>query len=250
MKNKKPIILFPSFREASPKGGNLTRVAVEASYLSPILSLDAVPLIVPLGATKEEIEELSGIADGLLLPGGGDIIPARYGEKIQETTEETSEERDELEFFPVQSFFEQKKPIFGICRGMQVLNVAMRGSLYADVAGEIQTTILHQCDKNITVFEQYGKDAHEIEIEKDSALADYFGVTKTIVNSLHHQSIKTVGDGFRIGARAPDGIIEEIESVDMNQHWLLGVQWHPEAILEHHPENKNLFEEFIGATKK
>jgi putative glutamine amidotransferase len=250
MKNKKPIILLPSFREASAKGGQLTRVAVEASYLSPLLSLDAVPLIVPLGATKDEIEELSGIADGLLIPGGGDIIPARYGEKIHETTEETSEERDELEFFLAQSFLKKKKPIFGICRGMQVLNVAMGGTLHLDIASEIKTTIMHWWDKSITIAEQYDKDTHEIEIEKDSALAGYFGMEKTNVNSLHHQSVKKVGDGLRVGARAIDDIIEEVESTDMNIQWLLGVQWHPEAILEHHPENQKLFEEFIKATRK
>jgi putative glutamine amidotransferase len=250
MKNKKPIILLPSFREASSKGGDFTRVVVEASYLSPLLSLDAVPLIVPLGATKEEIEELSEIADGLLIPGGGDIVPARYGENMHEMTNDVSEERDELEFSLVQSFLHQKKPIFGICRGVQVLNVAMGGTLYLDIASEMQTTIMHWWDKSVTIAEQYDKDTHEIEIEKESVLSTIFGMEKTKVNSLHHQSVKTVGNGLYVGARAIDGVVEEIESVDMNKQWLLGVQWHPEAILEHHPENKKLFEEFIQATRK
>jgi len=246
----KPLILIPSYRAPSFKGGELTMVCVEFTYLNALFSSGAVPVIIPIGSPEEDVQKLSGIADGLLIPGGGDIDPARYGEIMHETVNDVSEERDEMEFSLVKYFLEKKKPIFGICRGMQVLNVVMEEALHLDVPSEIETEIMHQKDPILPLSEQMVRDSHDIIIEDGSALARFFGMKETSVNSLHHQAVKAAAKGLRIGAKAPDGVIEEIESVDMDAHFLLGVQWHPEAILERHPENMVLFQEFVRAAMK
>jgi len=249
MKKHKPIILISSFREPSAHGGELQRDAVESSYVSAVLSAEGDPLVVPYGATKKDITELAGVADGLLIPGGGDIEPSHYGEEMHEKIENVSKERDELEMMLVKAFLEKKKPIFGICRGAQVINVVMGGTMYLDIENEIAEPVDHWSKEGIVVADQFPEDSHSINIESGSALAEFFGLSEATVNSLHHQAIKGLAPGLRIGARAKDGVVEEIESTNMEDQWLLGVQWHPEAILEHHPENKKLFEEFIKATR-
>jgi len=247
---KKPIILISSFREPSAHGGDLERDAAESSYVSAVLAANGNPLVVPYGAKYEDITELALIADGLLLPGGGDIEPAHYGQDLHEKTENVSKERDELELSLVKAFLEKRKPIFGVCRGAQILNVAMGGSLCSDIECETNEPLHHWKKEGLSAADQFPEDSHSIEIEDDSVLAEFFGLKETVVNSLHHQSIKAVASGLRIGARSNDGIIEGIESVHMNERWLLGVQWHPEAILERHPENKILFERFIEASRR
>ena len=250
MKKTKPIILISSFFELSPKGGGLMRQSIEFSYVKGVILAGGNPLIVPCGLSVEDISELASVADGLLLPGGGDIAPSHYGEETDATTNDISEERDVLEFALVKCFLEKKKPIFGICRGAQVLNVAMGGNLYKDIEKEIKNPIAHWKKEGIPIGEQYRQDVHTIKIENGTALAGYFKMNEATVNSLHHQAIKTTGDGVIVGARAEDDIVEEVESVDMSRQWLLGVQWHPEALLEQRPENRTLFECFIEATKK
>ena len=250
MERTKPIILIASFREPSSHGGDLERDAVESSYVKAVLDAGGDPLVVPYGAVEEDIIELAFITDGLLLPGGGDIEPTHYGEDRREKIENVSQKRDELELMLVKAFLTKKKPIFGICRGAQLINVAMGGTLYLDIGTDVGTATQHWTEEGVAVADQFGFDRHTVEIEEGSALHTYFGMKETTVNSLHHQSIKDVAKGLRVGARAKDGIIEEIESVNMEEHWILGLQWHPEAIVELHPENKILFEKFIQAAHK
>lgn len=247
---KKPIILISSFREPSSRGGDFMRDSVESSYTNAIVLAGGIPLTVSYGLSAEDYSDLAFVAGGLLLPGGGDIHPSHYGEEEDETIDNVSEERDMLEFSLARCFLEKKKPIFGICRGAQVLNVAMGGNLYRDIASEIKNPIEHWTKKDISLAEQYHRDIHTIEIQNGSALAGFFKMNEATVNSLHHQAVKSVGEGIRAGAIAPDGVIEEVESSDMNNRWLLGIQWHPETILNQHPENKTLFERFIEAAKK
>jgi putative glutamine amidotransferase len=250
MQTNKPIILVSSYREPSLRGGGLMRDCIESSYANAVILAGGIPLVVSFGLSANDYSDLAFVASGLLLPGGGDIHPSLYGKEEDDTTDNVSEERDALEFSLVRCFLEKKKPIFGICRGAQVLNVAMGGNLYRDIASEVQNPIEHWTKKNISLAEQYNRDIHTIEIQNGSALAGFFKMNEATVNSLHHQAVKSVGGEIRAGAIAPDGVIEEVESSDMGNRWLLGVQWHPEAILDKHPENKTLFEGFIEAAKK
>jgi putative glutamine amidotransferase len=248
---QKPIILVTSLREPSSKGGDLSVFAVCAPYLNALCAHGAIPLGVPLCLQKNEFEQLSDMAQGLFIPGGDDLHPKHYGAtEIHEKTGECSEERDELELSLIRVFIEKKKPIFGVCRGAQVINVAMGGTLYQDIESEVETDISHKRDENISMSEYFLKEVHDVIFVKNTSLSSFFPIKKIMVNSLHHQAIKDVAPGLRVNAYAADQVIEAVESEDMSAQWILGVQWHPEMLIEKHPENKILFEKFIEAARK
>jgi len=264
---QKPIILVTSFREPSPKGSSFSSVASDMTYLNALSSNGAIPLVVPLGLEKDALIQLADTAQGLLIPGGIDIYPKRYGasdiheksgglsfEKTdmlanEENSSGFSNERDELEISLVRIFIEKKKPILGICRGSQVINVATGGTLYQDIQDETPADLRHEYDGKTSLGEYFSRDAHDVVFSENTMLSSVFPNQKSTVNSLHHQAIKDLGTGLHVAARATDGMIEAIESENMATHWIAGVQWHPEMLVEKHPENKIIFEKFIEAAK-
>ncbi|MCX6738959.1 MAG: gamma-glutamyl-gamma-aminobutyrate hydrolase family protein [Candidatus Parcubacteria bacterium] len=247
---QKPIILIPSLRVPSLKGDSFSSVAVDASYLDILHSCGAITLIVPLGLSKDELTLLADTAQGLFIPGGVDINPKLYStDEIHESSVDFSDERDELEITLAQIFIEKRKPIFGVCRGAQIINVSMCGTLHQDIQSEIQTAIHHEYDKQISLAEYFPKEIHEVIIAEKTALSSFLSLSKITVNSLHHQAIKDVAVGLRVSARAEDGVVEAVESEEMTAQWILGVQWHPEMLIEKHPENKILFEKFIAVAR-
>ncbi len=247
---QKPIIFITSLRIPSPKGGSFSTVSVDASYLDVLSTCGATPLIVPLGLSQNELESLADKAQGLFIPGGADINPKQYGaSNAHESIVDISDERDELELSLAKIFIEKRKPIFGVCRGAQIINVAMGGTLHQDIQSEVETEIHHEYDKQVSLAEYFPKEIHRVIISENTALASFLPLSRITVNSLHHQAVKDIGAGLRICARAEDGIAEAIESEDMDTRWILGVQWHPEMLTEKHPENKILFEKFIEAAR-
>ncbi|HQY91027.1 gamma-glutamyl-gamma-aminobutyrate hydrolase family protein, partial [Caldilinea sp.] len=178
--------------------------------------------------------------DGLILSGGGDVAPARYGEQALPQVGGVDEQRDHTETTLVRWALAAHKPLFGICRGLQLLNVACGGALYQDVsqhAGAIQHAY----------YPSYPHDylAHAIAIAPESQLATLLGKTAALVNSLHHQACRTVAPGLRVVAHAPDGIVEAVE---ITEHpFALAVQWHPEA-LSQAVESKMLFGALVAAS--
>lgn len=264
---QKPIILITSLRESSPKGSSFSSVAADSTYLNVLFANGAIPLVVPLGLQKDDLLQIADKAQGFLIPGGIDIYPKRYGvaeihkksgglsfEKTdtlsnKENSSGFSNERDELEISLAHIFIEKKKPILGICRGSQIINVAMGGTLYQDIQSETHTAFHHEYDGKTPLEEYFTRDAHDVIFSENTLLTSIFPEQKGVINSLHHQAIKDVGSGLHVAARSTDGIIEAIESEDMTSQWILGVQWHPEMIIEKHPENKLLFEKFIEAAK-
>ncbi|MFA5831440.1 MAG: gamma-glutamyl-gamma-aminobutyrate hydrolase family protein [Candidatus Paceibacterota bacterium] len=248
---QKPIILVTSLHKFSEKGEGLLPMAVDPAYLNALYSCGAIPLIVPHGLKENELMKLADMAQGLLIPGGDDIHPKRYRvSEIHEKSAGISEERDELEITFAGIFIEKKKPIFGICRGEQIINVAMGGTLYQDIPSEMQTDIHHEYDNQTPKPDRYAAETHDVVFLEKTALASFFPVKKISVNSLHHQAVKDIAPGLRIAAVAPDGVIEAIESEDMLSRWILGVQWHPERTLEKCPENKIIFKKFIERAQK
>jgi putative glutamine amidotransferase len=192
-------------------------------------------------------EALKGL-DGLMLTGGDDVAPVRYGEAKHEKTVEVEPERDEFELALVATARAAQLPIFAICRGVQVLNVACGGTLVQDIPSQIHGALNHSL--TIPPNTSYTL-AHEIWIEKDSLLSRLLGdrvnADTCEVNSRHHQAVKTVASGFRVAATAPDGVIEAIE--DPAAPFCLGVQWHPENFWRT-GEFRSLFEGFIEAASK
>jgi putative glutamine amidotransferase len=193
-------------------------------------------------------DALAGV-DGLLLTGGGDVEPARYGESPREGLDDVDPARDEFEIALVAAARERDLPIFAICRGVQVLNVAAGGTLVQDIPSQIQGALNHSL--GVPQHQAY-ELAHEVWVEKDSLLAKLMaerliGADTCEVNSRHHQAVKTVAGGYRVTATAPDGVVEAIE--DPSKRFCLGVQWHPENFWRT-GEFRALYEGFLEAASK
>jgi putative glutamine amidotransferase len=193
-------------------------------------------------------DALAGVG-GLLLTGGGDVEPARYGATPHEKVEDVDPARDEFEIALVAAARERDLPIFAICRGVQLLNVAGGGTLVQDIPSEVTGALKHHLV--VPPHPPY-ELAHEVWLEKDSLLAKLMGERLVgsdtcEVNSRHHQAVKTVGPGYRVSATAPDGVIEAIE--DPAARFCLGVQWHPENFFRT-GEFRALYEGFLEAASK
>ena len=186
--------------------------------------------------------------DGLILTGGDDVGPARYGEAAHPKTVEAEPARDEFEIALVNGARAQQLPLFAICRGIQVLNVACGGTLVQDIPSQINGALNHSL--TVPPNSPYSL-AHEVWVEKDSILSKLMGDRLTAdtceVNSRHHQAVKDVAKGFRVAATAPDGVIEAIE--DPAARFCLGVQWHPENFWRT-GEFRALFEGFLEAANR
>ena len=193
-------------------------------------------------------EALAGVG-GLLLTGGGDVEPSRYGELPHEAIEDVDPARDKFEVELVAAARTRDLPIFAICRGVQVLNVAGGGTLVQDIPTQVNGALNHSL--GVPQHQPYDL-AHEVWVEKDSLLAKLLadrlvGADTCEVNSRHHQAVKTVASGFRVSATAPDGVIEAIE--DPAARFCLGVEWHPENFWRT-GEFRALFEGFLEAASK
>lgn len=191
---------------------------------------------------------LDGI-DGLLLTGGGDVNPALYGETAHQATEMAEPGRDDFEIALVKAARARQVPVFAICRGVQVMNVAAGGGLIQDIPSEVAGAVSHNLP--CPPHQSYAL-AHEVWIDKDTLLARLMGDRLTNgdaceVNSRHHQAIRQLAPGFRASATAPDGIVEAIE--DPAAPFCLGVQWHPENFWRT-GEFRPLFEGFLEAAAK
>jgi putative glutamine amidotransferase len=190
---------------------------------------------------------LDGI-DGLMLTGGDDVAPSRYGETSHPALVQAEPGRDEFEIALVTSARARQLPIFAICRGVQVLNVACGGTLIQDIPSQVKGALPHSL--TVPPNDPYLL-AHEVWVEKDSLLSKLMRerlVDESVeVNSRHHQAVKDVAPGFRASATAPDGVIEAIE--DPNARFCLGVQWHPENFFRT-GEFRALFEGFLEASQK
>jgi putative glutamine amidotransferase len=198
-----------------------------------------LPVIVPLDLGRERLHALLARLDGLLLAGGGDVDPARYGAGQHPSVRGVSAERDETELRLARWAAEEDRPVFGICRGAQVLNVALGGSLHCDIS-EHPGAMRHTYYPGLP----YDLRPHSVKIDEDTRLAAAMGEPIVAVNSLHHQACRELGRGLRAVAHAPDGVIEAIE---LDGHrFALGVQWHPECLPEA-PEMRRLFEAFVTA---
>ena len=214
-------------------------------YRQAILHVGGEPRIVD--ATMAADAALQGV-DGLLLTGGDDVTPSRYGESAHATTVEAEAGRDEFEIALVTAARRRNLPVFAICRGIQVLNVACGGSLVQDIPSQVTGALPHSL--TVPPNQSYSL-AHEIWIEKDSLLSRLMrerlnDADTCEVNSRHHQAVKTIASGFKVSATAPDGVIEAIE--DPSMRFCLGVQWHPENFWRT-GEFRPLFEGFLEATK-
>ncbi len=186
--------------------------------------------------------ELAERCGGFLFTGGGDIDPKYYGEETLPQTENVIPERDEFELSFLRSVLETKKPVLGVCRGLQLINVALGGTLYQDYPTQRPDVPYSE-----TPREKYPEPSHSVIVEYGSMLHGLTGMTMLQVNSLHHQAIKDPAPGLAVTARTPEGLIEAVE---LPSHpYFLCVQWHPEHMFEHDEPSQKIFHSFVGACK-
>ena len=218
--------------------GDTSRVRLTAAYVTALEGAGLIPLIVPPLSRADAAAAILDTVSGLVLTGGEDVDPARYGENRHEKVRSVNAARDATEASLIEQAKARGKPVLAICRGIQILNVALGGTLVQDIPSQIGTAIAHD--------EDTARDArsHEISIEPGSLIARAVGAEGVTVNSFHHQSVDRVADGMRVTARSPDGVIEGMESTDANW-WVMAVQWHPEEMTDSpEPWDRGLFKAF------
>lgn len=239
MDTTKPMIGLTSSYEKNDKSNF---VFTNHSYLDAIRRFGGIPLIIPSEGIDEELERLVDLCDGILLTGGDDIDPALYGEELLNDTVQLSPDRDRAEKKVCDLAVEKKLPLFGICRGMQFLNVYFGGTLYQDIPSQIETAINHRMEP------PEHRTCHQCVIDPVSPLYALIGEEVIGVNSHHHQALKDIAPGFEVMGRCQDGIVEAI--CDPRESFVWGVQWHPEKIWDIETSSAKLFEAFISACKK
>ncbi len=237
----KPVIGIPCYSQERQNDLCRESYATQQSYLRALEQTGIASVLIPATSNVEMIKNISERIDGLVLVGGRDIDPKRYGEVPLPKLSPVDRQRDDLEFTITSLCLSAHIPILGICRGIQTLNICAGGTLWQDIATQVPNTIKHDYYPNYP----RNKLSHSVQIEKDSRLAEIFRDLRLNVNSLHHQGIKKIGNGFRVTAISTDGIIEGIEWI--GKGWVVGVQWHPEELINDDIHMKSLFEAFASA---
>lgn len=216
------------------------------TYTDAVFRAGGIPVIIPPTEKPATFSRLVEKLDGLLLAGGVDINPLLYGESQHPETKLVSKIRDKTELYLLEKFLEADKPVFGICRGMQLINVYYGGTLHQDIPSELTTHLDHQ---GSTHAKDSSLVVHQIRIEAGTKVSNILNATSIDVNSCHHQAIKKLGHGLEAVAWAEDSIIEAIE--DKNSDFVLGIQAHPEALEGSTvPEWQKMFKSFVRASQE
>lgn len=233
-----PIIAITTWRKLDAQ--NYPSFHLAEAYIQALSQAGASPLLIPLGLTEDNLENLLYYFDGFIFSGGGDISAGVYDFANYSELQEVDPGRDQLELYLFHRVKEQNKPFLGVCRGMQLINIALGGTLYADIATSCPGALKHD------YLEQYPRDfkAHEIRVTPNSLLDSTLEKPSLEVNSIHHQGVDKLAPDLVASAHSNDGLVEAVELP--NYPFGLGVQWHPECLLEM-PEMKKLFGSFVSA---
>ena len=220
------------------------RAYVNIAYIRAVQDAGGIPVLLPPHLTAEARSTLWERLNGLVLTGGGDIEPSRFEQPRHPKTDEVAPARDELELGLTRRALDEDVPLFAICRGIQVLNVALGGTLIQDLPSERPSAIAH------SQREPRHEATHAVKVMGEGTrLGRVLGSLEVQVNSMHHQAIDRLGFGLREVAWAPDGVIEGVE-MPGDDHFVLGVQWHPEELVGHDQAARNLFTALVEAARQ
>jgi putative glutamine amidotransferase len=235
MKNFKPLIIVTAAYDYEKRISSIKNMYCEA-----LEEAGAAPVLLPLSMNKDVIDAYVETCDGLMVTGGPDLDAACYGENNMPYNGELSPYRDFMELELIKKAALSNKPILGICRGMQVINVAMGGTLYQDIHAQIK-------DRELIKHSQSAPrwySTHNIDIKEGSFIYKSFKSRKASVNSFHHQAVKAIASGFDATAWSEDGIVEGIEYIKGS--FIVGVQWHPEDLWKDNPIHHGVFKGFVN----
>jgi len=213
----------------------------------PVEAAGGLPVLIPYFEKAETIESFLDLVGGLILAGGRDVDPRHYDELPHPRLKEIEPLRDSVELETIKKALERDMPILGICRGIQTLNVAAGGTLYQDISSFLSTHIDHSNLWELALDPKNAQNHHSIEIDPSSRLFEIIGEKSIVVNSYHHQSVKDVAPGFKVVAKAPDGIVEGMES--LTHSFVLGVQCHIEFLWDKDPRWLSLYQTFVKASE-
>lgn len=234
---KSPIIGVSSVANESSTSAPLT-------YINSIKRAGGVPLVIPMTSDTVELARILEVIDGLVMTGGEDIDPLKwFNEEPVRALGKIAPERDEFDITLIRMAVEKGLPVLAICRGEQALNVALGGTLYQDIPSQVDGTFVKHSQNAPSTY-----GTHTIDIDKNSKLYTILGFESVAVNSFHHQAVKDVAEGFKITARAKDGVVEAIEKE--GDQFVVGVQFHPEGMVSRGDDTfLPLFEAFVEASK-
>lgn len=246
----RPIILISGSTDDQGSEFADFSLGLSMAYPRAVVAAGGMPWLLPTIPDPALVRNAIGQCDGLLLTGGDDVDPKRYTKSlppaVRKTVQPAHAERDSFELLLIHEGLRQRKPMLCICRGHQILNVALGGTLFADIPLQIPRAFNHgRTDLKDQIV-------HDAECEPGSLLAQASGGGRLGVNSSHHQAVDKPGRGLRVTARSPDGVVEGLEWIPESKGplpWLLGVQFHPERLFDRHVEHLNLFRMLIRASR-
>ncbi len=234
---KKPLIGIVASFYVNRDNEPLSTQSVSRDYVRGIIKAGGMPMIIPVQEKSPMFDNYEEMMDGLLLTGGGDITPSVYGAEKHEKTGFTDLNKDVLEIELTRKMMEAGKPVFGICRGFQVINVALGGTMYQDILTSGKGWHNHAGEMAFR-----SRPLHSIKIDRDTRMFRVFGKEEIEVNSFHHQALDRIGEGLKITAVSDDGIPEALEH-ENGKVW--GVEFHPENMFDAYPEFLGLFRSFV-----
>lgn len=239
----RPLIGIPTWNDDSVFYPGVELYGINVSYVSTLRKAGALPILVPLHMDRESLRGIFDRLDGIFLAGGGDIAPRVYNSRSREAFDSSDIERDITELTLVKWALEVNMPVLGVCRGIQIINIACGGTLYHDLRSEQLGNVRHDF-----IGPEYKRDqiSHEVTLPESTYLFDIFGGDNRIgVNSMHHQGVAEVGTGLQINATSADGLTEAIKSKEHS--FVLGTQWHPEELMKSDTRHEMVFADFLDS---
>lgn len=240
----KPKIAIVCHRGEDPGPNRVLPDSLGTTYITSVIKAGGLPFLIPLDFPLDELTEIRKTCAGLLLSGGGDVETKRYGGKEHPSVGGVWPVRDEIESRLYHLALATEWPVFGICRGAQIMNVAAGGKLYSDIPDQVPEARYEHHQPTTTPRDER---VHPVNIQPGTLLHRIIGKDSIMVNSFHHQAVSIPGDGILVSAYSGDGIIEGIENPEYP--FVLGVQWHPEC-LQQYDDHMKLFRAFIQQCEK